>query len=441
MEEIQDQLPVLIIGAGSSGLAVAHGLKNANIPYKVFEQDPTAKPRNARDWAIGCHWSYPILAKLIGEEKWSRIIETQTDPNTPTKEVDACPVINGKTGEIIRLVPLNNFYRLLRSRFRAFMAEDVDVAWGKKLVDVSYDSPDTDTDRNVTAHFADGTSATGRLLLGADSSNSRVRALLLGPERAKLHRLSIAATFINCSFTREQALYLRRTHPLVNLIVHPDGMMGMLAALDMGAEEDAESRPETWRFAFYISWRTSAAEQDAEAAQKMGPRERLAQAKEKSRAFADPMRSAYEWMPDDLETVYYTPNGNWDPSLPDHRWDNRGGRITLVGDSAHPMTYHRGQGLNHALDDAGHIVRLLAEQGDRPLNDVINEYEAEMRPRAGEEVRLSEMNSYMLHDWDKLSQSPFMTASLTKGTPKSFATSSADTDTEDSTTATNGKHS
>ncbi|KAK8035057.1 hypothetical protein PG993_010052 [Apiospora rasikravindrae] len=438
MEPKQADLPVLIIGAGSSGLAIAHGLKNANVPYKVFEQDPNAKPRNARDWAIGCHWSYPILASLIGEEKWARIIETQTDTNSPTKEVDACPVINGKTGEIIRHVPLNNFYRLLRSRFRAFMAEDIDVTWGKKLVDVSYSSgpEEENSTSTVTAHFADGTSATGRLLLGADSSNSRVRTLLLGPERARLHRLSIAATFINCSFTREQALYLRRTHPLVNLIVHPDGMMGMLAALDC---TDA-SRPETWRFAFYISWRTSAAEQDAEAASgQWGPRERLAQAKEKSLAFADPMRSAYEWMPDDLETVYYTPNGNWDPSMPDHKWDNHGGRITLVGDSAHPMTYHRGQGLNHAIDDAGHIVKLLAKQGDKPLSAVIGQYEAEMRPRAGEEVRLSEMNSYMLHDWEKLSHSPFMTASITKGTPKSFAAPSTSANGEDSTTASNEK--
>ncbi|KAK8065680.1 fad nad-binding domain-containing protein [Apiospora hydei] len=349
------------------------------------------------------------------------------------------PCHQRQDGEIVRHVPLNNFYRLLRSRFRAFMAEDIDVTWGKKLVDVSYSSdPEEEVDGHstVTAHFADGTSATGRLLLGADSSNSRVRALLLGPERARLHRLSIAATFIDCSFTREQALYLRRTHPLVNLIVHPDGMMGMLAALDC---TDA-SRPETWRFAFYISWRTSAAEQDAEAASgQWGPRERLAQAKEKSLAFADPMRSAYAWMPDDLETVYYTPNGNWDPSMPDHKWDNHGGCITLVGDSAHPMTYHRGQGLNHAIDDAGHIVKLLAKQGNRPLSAVIGEYEAEMRPRAGEEVRLSEMNSYMLHDWDKLSHSPFMTANLTKGTPKSFAAPSTPANGEDSTTTSNGE--
>lgn len=33
-------------------------------------------------------------------------------------------------------------------------------------------------------------------------------------------------------------------------------------------------------------------------------------------------------------------------------------------------------------------------------------YENEMRPRGGEEVRLSEANSIALHDWEKVMQSP-----------------------------------
>lgn len=111
-------------------------------------------------------------------------------------------------------------------------------------------------------------------------------------------------------------------------------MMAMVTTLDAAEAE----RPETWTFAFYISWQTTVDEQDAESAL-MGPRERLRQAKEKSRCFAEPIRSAYEWMPDDLDTVYFTPNANWDPSLPEHRWDNHAGLVTLVGDAAHPMTY------------------------------------------------------------------------------------------------------
>ncbi|KAI1864846.1 uncharacterized protein JN550_008666 [Neoarthrinium moseri] len=417
----QDQeLPVLIIGAGSCGLAIANGLKNAGIPYKVFEKDLSVKLRDdkkSRDWAIACHWSSPTLAELLGEAKWSRIIEAQVDPNTPTPDLDIAKMFNGATGEIMTTLPFPKFYRFLRSRLRALMAEDLDIVYGKKLVSLSYhnNTATTTTDGSnaspyAVAHFEDGTEARGRLVIAADGSNSKVRSLLLGAETAKPKRLPLAATFINASFTREQALFLRSYHPLINVIAHPDNMLGMLAMLD--APDPA--RPEDWRFCFYISGQTPVEQQDAESAV-MGVRERLAQAKERSRVFADPLKSAHEWLPDDLETVYWTSNANWDPSLKEHEWDNHGGLVTLAGDAAHPMTYHRGQGLNHALDDAGKLVKLLVDPSGRSQAEVVDVYEAEMRERAGGEVQLSEMNSFMLHDWNKLFHSPFMKRGLTKG--------------------------
>lgn len=38
-----------------------------------------------------------------------------------------------------------------------------------------------------------------------------------------------------------------------------------------------------------------------------------------------------------------------------------------------------------------------------------------MRARTGEEVRLSEMNSSMVHDWSKLLESPLLKMRLAKG--------------------------
>lgn len=57
--------------------------------------------------------------------------------------------------------------------------------------------------------------------------------------------------------------------------------------------------------------------------------------------WAEPLRSAYDWVGDDVKTVYYGQLSNWDPSLPEHKWDNRGGLVTLAGDAAHPMTYRK----------------------------------------------------------------------------------------------------
>ncbi|KAI1214817.1 FAD/NAD(P)-binding domain-containing protein [Annulohypoxylon truncatum] len=402
------ELPILIIGAGITGLAIANGLHQKGIPYIVFDKDPSLSPRNGRDWGIACHWGAPLLASLLGAAKWSRVSSTFVDPNLPVRQSEHFPLYNGATGELILESPIPNLHRVLRSRMRALQAEGLDIRFAKKLSDLEY----SDDGTRVTARFEDGTAETGRLVIGADGSQSKVRSLLLGQEKAALKRLPIAATFVTASFPAAEAKRLRASaHPIINAFVHPRGMMGMFAILD---GSDA-SRPETWQFAFYISWPCSVEEQAAEAAAGMGVRERLRQGKEKSRGFAEPLRSCYELVSDDNDKVYYVANGNWDPSLPEHGWDNQGGRVTLVGDAAHPMTYHRGQGLNQSLDDAYKLVELLTKPENRSQAELIDAFESEMRPRAGEEVRQSEKNTLMLHDWEKVKQSPLLQRGVAYG--------------------------
>ncbi|KAI1504133.1 hypothetical protein F5X99DRAFT_416705 [Biscogniauxia marginata] len=479
----QAQLPVLIIGAepsshpGICGLALAHGLHNNNIPYKVLEKDPSlsSPPRGAkvaRDWAIACHWAVPTLASLLGPRKWSRNHEADIDPTAAAaaatagdRRSDPIKVINGRTGAVENEIPSSaDFRRFVRSRLRALIAGEEDdagvrgeggeeeeeeeedvrlrVRYGKKLVRVSYGEGGAGPAATVTAHFADGTAETGRLLVGADGSQSVVRQLVVVPGAgagAELKRLPFGATFVNATFARERALWLRSFHPVINVVLHPGDMVGMLGVLDASDP----GRPESWRFSFYISWRLSPEElerEDAERSLERGGgggdddgenedgdededeewairrrRERRAEwlraAKEKSRLFAEPLRSCYDWLDDDHEEVYYSRVANWDPSLPEHRWDNHGGLVTLAGDAAHPMTYHRGQGLNHALADAGKLVELLAKAEHDHCSsqeDLVRAYEAEMRARAGEEVRQSETNTAMLHDWSRVQQSPLL---------------------------------
>ena len=65
------------------------------------------------------------------------------------------------------------------------------------------------------------------------------------------------------------------------------------------------------------------------------------------------------------------------------------GRATLVGDAAHPMTPYRGEGGNHALQDALNLARAIAKSDVHNLSDHIREYQDEMLARSRIAVKKS----------------------------------------------------
>jgi hypothetical protein len=44
--------------------------------------------------------------------------------------------------------------------------------------------------------------------------------------------------------------------------------------------------------------------------------------------------------------------------------------------------------------------------GEKSLSQAISDYEAEMRPRAGQEVQITLKQAMMGHDWEQLLRSP-----------------------------------
>jgi len=58
--------------------------------------------------------------------------------------------------------------------------------------------------------------------------------------------------------------------------------------------------------------------------------------KEKAQTFCEPFKSANLWIPEGTK-LFANFLGYWLP-IP---WDNRNGRITLVGNAAHPMTFRK----------------------------------------------------------------------------------------------------
>lgn len=88
---------------------------------------------------------------------------------------------------------------------------------------------------------------------------------------------------------------------------------------------DGPSHPETWIFHLAMAWL-------GDPDHSLTYQERLAMIKERAKEMGEPARSAFTWIPDD--TLVHRADISYWVTQP---WDNHGGRMTLVGDAAHPM--------------------------------------------------------------------------------------------------------
>lgn len=352
---------------------------------------------------MGLHWGAASLRTLLPDHLWERIQSVQVDTSTPTAPHDFLDFYNAQSGQVMASIPVEYFYRLRRRKLRGLLVDGLDVRYGKQLRSVEYASDGS----LATASFEDGTSLSAQLVVGTDGAKSTLRSSLLGPQSGSIQRLPYCATFVQARYTADQARFLRQFHPLYLAGISPAGYFSFFGMQDV---HDPDC-PETWTFFFYISWYSPLEEQDRTV--DWTNAQRLQQVKELSRFFTDPFKSACDWLPDDQQ-VWYMGLSDFDPGASHHRWDNHDGRATMAGDAAHAMTYQRGQGLNHSITDAAKLTDAIQKfmSGKVSRADAIATYEQEMIARAGGEVRLSTVNTGMLHNWQKVLESPVMQAGI-----------------------------
>jgi hypothetical protein len=251
-------------------------------------------------------------------------------------------------------------------------------------------------DDKVTVTFADGTSATADTVVCADGIKGVGRTTLLGEEKAAL---SIApCSFVNiCNkYKPEQARFIRNTlDTTYKFGAHPDQpTLFMIVPVDI---PDLD-KPEDWKYQTCLStWGATHSDSNEE---------RLRVFKEAASNYAEPWRSAVQWLPDDTiipkDTIRYWAN----PVI----WPNWNGKVTLAGDGAHPIVPFRAQGLNNALQDAHNYVQALlaVRDGKKSLADAITAYGDEVLERGSAENKLSNMWGPVLHNWQALMNTPMM---------------------------------
>jgi 2-polyprenyl-6-methoxyphenol hydroxylase-like FAD-dependent oxidoreductase len=206
---------------------------------------------------------------------------------------------------------------------------------------------DQDAD-GVTAHFADGAQARGDVLIGADGLHSAIRAQVLGHDPPRY------AGYVACRG---------------------------IAPFELGGDSAYEAWGCGQRFGFVpavgneIYWwaAVSVSEHRASPQQASGQERYKEELLDRYRGWFAPIERVIAETPDGTilrNAVHDRP--------PARRWSV--GRVTLLGDAAHPVTPDLGQGACLAIEDAAVLARCLADGPD--VQAALQRYEARRLGRA-----------------------------------------------------------
>jgi 2-polyprenyl-6-methoxyphenol hydroxylase-like FAD-dependent oxidoreductase len=348
--------PVTIIGAGLGGLMLARVLHVHGIAATVYEAEASANAR-AQGGMLDIHENNGQLA-LKAAGLFDKFVEIIHAGGQATRVLD-------KEGNVLFEQADDGTVgrpEVHRGDLRRILLDSLPadtVRWGHKVTAVS----PLAGGRHVLT-FADGSTVTTGLLVGADGAWSKVRPLLSEAKPAYVGT-SFIETYLFDSDTRHKASAeavgggaLFALAPGKGILAHrePNGALHTYAELN---------KPEDWI---------------------------------DSIDFSDPMTALAKvaeefdgWAP---ELTALITNGEADPvpraihALPvEHRWARVPG-VTLLGDAAHLMT-PSGEGANLAMFDGAELGKAIAAHpGD--VEAALIAYEKDLFPRSASEAAEAE---------------------------------------------------
>lgn len=343
--------PVTIVGAGLGGLTLARVLHVHGIPATIFEREPSAEARTQGGQldihqhngqvaleAAGLSAEFHAIIRPGGEA--SRILD-----RNGTVLLDEPDKGTGHRPEVLR----GDLRRILIESLPAGT-----IQWGKRLAGVTATG-----DGRHELTFADGSTATAEILVGADGAWSKVRPLVS----------AAAPTYVGVTFVETYLHDVDKQHPAAAEAVGGGGMYTAAPGQAITAHREAGDILHTYvQLVRPLAWVEAIDFTDPAAAS---------------------ARIAAEfdgWAP---EVTALITDGETPPvarmihTLPDgHRWERVPG-VTLVGDAAHLMP-PAGEGANLAMLDGAELGQAIAAHpGD--IEAALTAYEKVMFPRSDAE--------------------------------------------------------
>lgn len=330
---------VLIAGGGLGGIATALALQQQGIDSVVFERAP-----QLRDGGAGLHiWTNGMLAlaRLGVADEVAKIAPAQSVCHFATS-----------TGRVIGEYPVGRFVErygqptvaISRSHLHDILRKAVTA----RVVTGAEVTGYTEHADGVSVHFADGTSEDGDLLVGADGVRSTVRTRLLGPQ--------------------------------------PPDYTGYIAWRGHAKMAPEEFPPGTFRalfgpgtrFTYYdiapgvVHW-MSVANGPAGGRDEGTPEQTLDMLRARHAGWTAPVERIL-----DSTAPESILRGDVVDRKPDSVWGR--GRVTLLGDSAHAISFNIGQGACLAVEDALVLAEHLAAPG-ATVTRALRAYETERQER------------------------------------------------------------
>ncbi|MEV6397178.1 NAD(P)/FAD-dependent oxidoreductase [Streptomyces sp. NPDC051907] len=338
-------MKLLVVGAGVGGLAVARGALAAGHDVRVFEraEQPRTTGAAITVWAGGVGILRESSVRLDGAGARIDGIDARTDAGERLYTIDVLASTN-RLGHESLTVPR----RTLLER----MAEGLPpgtVEYGRCFDRFADDG------RRVTVGFADGSTATGDVLIGADGHRSAVRRQLWGHD---------PTTPAGWATWQGLGTFLADvTGPRHGIMINGrSGFCGLMPAGEGLLQ---------WWFSYPCTTDSS------------GPH--LPALRRRFGAWADPAPLVLEKV-DEAEIEMFP---HYTHRVPP-RWGT--GRATLVGDAAHTMPPVVAQGANQALEDAWALTAALADTTARDLDGTsrtLRGYERARRRRVAPIARLA----------------------------------------------------
>ena len=355
---------ILIIGGGVAGPVLALFLEQAGFSVQIFEAS-SGRSQVGGALSLGPNGMNVLAAAGVIEQirnvsvissEWA--FENHHGKLLAFSRARDHAKRYGQTGVMITRAAL---HRVVVDHAET---QGVPVHYNKRLLSID-DTPG----QPVVARFSDGTTAEGDLIVGADGIRSQVRQAVM-PDAPKPSYTGMMSPggFSPCLDPTVGPRSDQRTH----FVFGRNGFFGYFNTV-------TPEGPRT------IWWSTACAPLET--------KEQMATATESDLRqrimalhgdWAQPIPQLIHSATDILDVAI-----NDVPSLPS--WS--AGRTILIGDAAHAVAPHSGQGASMALEDAMFLAKLLRESNGESLEKVFAEFERHRRPRTDKVIALGRRNA------------------------------------------------